>query len=187
MKSFLRLTVLVLLITVAVGCSGGSSFKPNTFSSSDMCIVKINNKSKVCYGDSRSQAEKVLGSGTKSPFGYEYDFGVKLAFRDDKIVFLSFDEDAKGVYRTARGAKIGMLNSDVKKLYGNKYSGEDGIYLGYFYDSKDKKFIDEVPPTWTDPNSDIGVNTFVLQAYFDDNGYTDRIMLIDYQYAIKMQ
>ncbi|BBI32400.1 hypothetical protein [Cohnella abietis] len=183
MKSVLRLTVLVLLISAAVGCSGGS-FKPNTFSLSDMCIVKIDNKSKVCYGDTRSQAEKVLGSGTKSVFGYDYDFGVSLGFRDDKVVLLSFDEDAKGVYRTARGAKIGILKSDVEKLYGDKYAGEDGEYLHYLYDSKGNEFISEVPPGWVETDYDVGVNTFVLQVYFDDNGYTNQIELIDYLYSM---
>jgi len=185
LKLVLRLAALLLLFTVLVGCRGGD-FKPDSFSASDMCIVGVHSNEKICYGDTRVKAEKILGSGSKDLFGYTYDFGVTLMLRDDIVVGLSLDEGARDVYQTARGAKIGMSKSEIKKLYSNKYAIDvEEHNLDYFYDMKNKKFLGKGTVEGIKA-SDVSVNTFLLSSLFNDDGYASRIMLLDHKYAMTM-
>ncbi|RXZ84561.1 hypothetical protein EBB07_00660 [Paenibacillaceae bacterium] len=137
------------LFIVLLGCGSASSFKPDTFSDKDMCIVKVDDeKVKVCYGMSRTDVEKILGKGKEGEnlrIYTEYDFGVNLMYRDDIARGLMLQEGSESVYTTARGVKVGQTKEDVKSLHGSKYAidiAENS--MEYYYDNKDNKFLGAV-------------------------------------------
>ncbi|RXZ84627.1 hypothetical protein EBB07_01005 [Paenibacillaceae bacterium] len=168
------------LFTVLIGCGGASSFKPDTFSDKDMCIVKVDNeKAKVCYGMSRSEVEKILGNGREGNLHIytEYDVGVNLMYRDDIARGVMLNEESEGIYKTARGVKVGQTKDDVKSLHGSKYAidlAENS--MEYYYDNKDNKFLGVV--SLEDKTPESLVNTSVLTVWVED-GKIARVWLAD--------
>jgi len=177
----------LMLIIVMAGCST-ESIKPNTLSVDDLCIHRDDDKkNKVCYGMSRSDAEKVLGTGEKSIM-FKYDYGVGIIYRDDKIVSIALDQDSKNVYNTIRGSKIGNLKEDVLTLYGDKYPiirTTSPQSLDYVYDIENNKFIGEVSYEKMDKQK-LRDHLFV-STVFNEDGYVNRIFLSDLEAIMLMR
>lgn len=177
-----KLAILFAVFVIMISaCSAG---KPSDkFSLDDMAIVKVGSGKKVKYGMSRAEAEEVLGSGSKSEMLYTVDYpqGVSLFYRNDTVAGIILTSDSKGVYKTERGAETGMPKEKIEKLYGDQHTkSESGRNLDYVYNAKDEKFlINDLPK-----NEDEAHNTYVISATFDDNGYSERIFLMDAKYAI---
>lgn len=141
-------------------------------------------KTKVVYGMIRADAEKVLGTGEKSSFGYDYEHGVKLLYRDDKVTGIILDEETKGVYEAIGGTKIGMLKSEVTEIYGEGYLTEKAgnTNLRYYYDTVKKSFLKE--EELAKDNEEDYEKVLGVFIEFDDNGYVDRISLTDHRMAM---
>ncbi|WP_339271465.1 hypothetical protein NYE54_08260 [Paenibacillus sp. FSL K6-1330] len=178
---FKGLFIVVLLLLMA-GCSGSNGgLKTNTLSKDDLCIVKDDDsKSKVCFGMSQTDAEKILGTGAKDIM-YKYDYGVSVVYRNDKTVsMIVLDTESKNVYSTVRGMKNGDLKENVLKLYGDTYPivrETEPHSIDYVYDIKNKKFIGEV--SFGNIDSKSNKDHLFLSAVYDENGIVDRIYLSD--------
>lgn len=170
---FKGLVLLFSVILILAGCGSKSGLSKN-----DIGIRKIEDpNAKVVYGMSRADAEKVLGKGEQMGIGYNYENGVRAYFREDKVVGVSLDDAANGIFETISGAEIGMLESEFKKIYGDKFV-DDGGNLGYFYNTKTESFSTKgVPKASSEEEAE---QIFVIDVRFDENGYADRISLLDH-------
>lgn len=168
-----------MLAMVLSGCGkSAKEFAPNTFSDEDMCVVKSDGGAKICYGDSKQDAEAIVGEGKKADFGTSYDFGLVVMYRNDKVAGFALREDSKEVYETTRGAKIGMTKSKMKSSYGEKYSIDptpDG--LSYAYDPKNKRFLGEV--SFTTIKGEDAEGVYAITAGFDGDRNATIIMVGD--------
>lgn len=192
MKRYLLMACSIIFV-ILFACSNGSNgkeeasvpdvYNPNEFSSKDMAIIEIKTGKKVNYGMSRSDAEKVIGKGEISgtmKYMIEYDNGLVVAYRDDTLVYISLKESSKGIYKTARGAEVGMLKSDIVSLYGGEHQiTQTPNNLDYYFDNNSKKFMD-VPPTWNQENA---INTYIVSTELDDSEYATKVMITDGQFA----
>ncbi|MBB3132151.1 hypothetical protein FHS19_006878 [Paenibacillus rhizosphaerae] len=174
--------LLIITIFILSGCSGGKQTEKIT--KDDMGIEKIDSGKKVTYGMSRVDAEAVLGTGEKSGSRglFEYGSGVFVAYRDDAVVAIMLSDESKGVFKTTRGAEVGMLKAKLEEIYGHSYlPNESESNLDYVYDSKAGKYLDKNSPRLSDEEA---TNTYVISAMFNENGYADRIYLLDNKYSI---
>lgn len=166
----LKYVTIAALLLFLTGCSGNAGFKPDTLSESDLCIMRMDNKQKVCYGMEREEAEKVLGQGEKSSFFYQYDHGVDIVYRDKKTVALiRLTEGSEKIYRTVRGSKVGDLKQNVFTLYGKKYAIDRETQphsIDYVYDVSNKKFLGEISFNKIDFKT-------LQDHYFVSAGYND--------------
>lgn len=175
------------MTVILSACGSKEKFKPDTFSIKDMCIVKVENGDSVCYGDSREKAEQVLGVGRKAEEKYlktyEYDFGVYIYYRDNRIAGIILEPESEGVYQTARGARIGDRQSTIKEMYGEMYVLESMGMLDYVYDSKQRKFLGRVSLESTD--SEKFLDIYQLSVLYDtvDEENVKRIILCDRRFA----
>ncbi|CAH0120683.1 MULTISPECIES: hypothetical protein [unclassified Paenibacillus] len=167
----LKYVTIIALLLFFTGCSGDGGFKPDTpLSESDLCIITMDEKQKVCYGMEREEAEKVLGQGEKSSFFYQYDHGVDIIYREGKTVALiRLTEGSEKMYRTVRGSKVGDLKQDVFTLYGKKYAIDretEPHSIDYVYDVSNQKFLAEI----SSKNKDFKT---LQDHYFVSAGYND--------------
>lgn len=192
---FMRVRVmvgLILVLTMLLSGCGGGKFKPDTMSMDDIGIMKIDDKNaKVYHGMTRSEAEKILGTGSKESFYIGYDFGVGIMYRMDQenneetVAWISLNEDSGKVYSTIRGAKVGDLKGDVMKLHGEKYSipilkvDRD---IGYYYDLKTNKFMEQ--GSLSNRNKEDSYQQIGTDFVFNDDELVERIMLFDMHMAI---
>ncbi|MDP5276150.1 hypothetical protein [Chengkuizengella axinellae] len=136
------LIVLLLLLTL-IGCSGKEYSEPDTLSKEDLCIIKIEDSKKVCYGMSKEDTEEILGAAlVEDSFYNDYDFGVRVGYREDLVAFIFLNYQSKDIYQTSRGAQVGMSREDIKNLYGSKYVNELDYELRYAFDSNNNIFLD---------------------------------------------
>lgn len=183
----MRLRGILLVILIALMLSGctaeGSS---SHLSKEDLSIKKVEGgKSKVEYGMSRSDVEKVLGTGEKSTMGFfTYGNGVTIMYRNDKVAGISLDKEAADKYQTPK-IKIGMLKSEVKEVYGEEnILLEANANLDYAYDIKTGAFLtQESKPKGSAEEME---EVYLVSVMFDDDGYAERIMLLDQRMAIIM-
>ncbi|MDP5275083.1 hypothetical protein [Chengkuizengella axinellae] len=173
----MKLKIVLMLILFLLILSGCSEFEVDKFSEDDMCIINTDVSGEVCYGMSRSDAEKVLGFGTKNDLGwFDYDNGVIVQYRDNLVASVSLTNKSKDVYTTSRGTGIKMLKEEVKELYGDKYDIEEGEQsLDYVYDLNDEKFLDKL----SRDTSEVMKMRFRIHVGFDINGYSISISLGD--------
>ncbi|RKP55444.1 hypothetical protein D7Z26_09660 [Cohnella endophytica] len=186
----LRIIVPALLTVMSLaGCSGGSVFKSDFFSKDDMCAIRQSDKKTICYGDKKSEVEKVLGSRTTGgmPNSFDYDSGISVYYREDAVAGLVFKPESKDVFVTARGAKIGMSKEEMKKLYGSKHAIESGPHnLDYIYDSKNGNWLNQMPAGQAQ-TPEVMMSTMICSAIFDDEGRAANIWLLDQRYATLFQ
>ncbi|MFC5532363.1 hypothetical protein [Cohnella yongneupensis] len=174
------LIVIMGVIVLLAGC-GGNDFKPNAFSKADACIVKSDSHSKkVCYGDTRTKAEKVLGDGEEFVGEYyEYENGVVIGYRKNKVVAISLREESEGEYSTARGAEAGMEEKAIKRLYGAKsVNGNTEYGLTYYID------MDKWEPIVTERPSKADQDILIISTQTNDDEETDNIWIGDLAFAI---
>ncbi|MBO2943602.1 hypothetical protein JJQ72_06370 [Paenibacillus sp. F411] len=178
----LRGVILLILVAMMLGGCGDSSLG---LTKEDLSISKIeDSKAKIVYGMDRSDVENVLGKGEKSSFGFAYDSGVNVMYRDDIVAGISIDEDAANVFQTP-DIKIGMLKGDILKEY-----GEDNVLynapksLDYAYDTKEGVFLTE--KSKRKENAEQMQDVYMVSVTFDDDGYAERILLLDQRMAIHM-
>lgn len=142
-KSFLIAMTGMLLLA---GCSSKSSEgKATSFSPADMCIQKVKDtKSKICYGDSKADVEKLWGEGSPGPLKMltSYDPGVTLSYRDDKVALLQLNEESAGKVETAAGVQVGISPKDMEKIYTNEHAVKGGPDVSYYYSLEEKKLLD---------------------------------------------
>lgn len=173
-------TIAVVLLLLLAGCGNSN----NAITVDDLSIHKVgDSKSKVTYGMSRDDAEKVLGRGKGEGFGswFTYNSGVQIMYREDKVAGIALREESAGTYETSKGAKVGMLKDELKKIYGDNYLGDHERNLDYAYDTVNKKFLKESESPKTQEENE---KTYVISAVFDDNGYAQTIMLLDRRMAM---
>ncbi|QHT59205.1 hypothetical protein GXP70_03960 [Paenibacillus lycopersici] len=170
------------------GCRGQTtSFQADAFLEKDKCIVSIEANKTLCYGDSRAAVEAVVGGdGDNGKPIAGYDSGVRVAYRGDAAVGFLLGEGSEGVYRTARGARVGMSKDEVMNLYGRQYAYEATPYnLDYAYDTKAGQFVDKTKANSNEIQLE-RERIFLISALFDGNkgGAASQIDLIDQKMAI---
>ncbi|WP_223066420.1 hypothetical protein [Paenibacillus caui] len=176
---------LTFIVTIILSACSNIDFKPDTFSQDDMGIVQIDSGNKVIYGMSRTEAEDILGTGDKSALGMiDYKSGVSVFYRDDSVAGIALREHSNGHYKTTRGAEIKMLKGKIKKMYGEKHAiDQTPLNLDYAYDSKEGKFLNKISPK----SEDDAKSTYVISAIFNSDGYAERIMILDSEFAIYLK
>jgi len=181
MKTKFSILIFAGVLTLILS-SCGNGFKTDTYSKDDMCIIKVgDSKAKVCYGDSRSDVEKVLGNGEKNEIkSFDYNSGVSIFYRNDVVAGIVLNKESKNLFKTARGAGIGMLKVDIKKLIGEKYAIEDSTNdkLEYIIDSENNKFTDKTTLALAFTKEE-KQSFYVVSVYFNEDGYSREIELID--------
>ncbi|MDT8979957.1 hypothetical protein RQP50_27385 [Paenibacillus sp. chi10] len=101
---------------ILTGC--GSSAK---FSLQDMCIKKQGGEEKICYGMSRIEAERVAGEGFGGPNSFEYDNGLTIKYRDNKVSYVYLAGETQNYYELyPTGIKVGDPIDKFKDYYGDK-------------------------------------------------------------------
>ncbi|WP_037284415.1 hypothetical protein [Saccharibacillus sacchari] len=173
------------------GCgSEEASFEPNVFSEKDMCVVKAeNSKSRICYGDSREEAEAVAGNAGEevTPNHVSYEKGIRVFYRNDQVAAIELLEGSAEQYRTARGAKVGMPREEMIQLYGDQHMDSPGSgFLDYFYDSENKKLL-------TDPMKDLPPGSqedaekiHLVSTKLDADEHAEYMMIMDRRWAMYM-
>lgn len=167
------------------GCGGNNSFKQDSFSNKDMCVVNIDSAKEICYGQTQTDAEKVVGTGEQgfAKNVVNYDFGISLMYRNDEVVGISINEESKGIYKTARGAEVGISKEDSKNMYSNKYAIDKATYnLDFFYDTSTNKFLGD-KSLESQRIKDELEKVFVLSFMYSSDNQADRIMLLDLKMA----
>lgn len=136
MKLYKMLIALMLSVILLAGCGSSGNFS--------MGIIKTDDKKHpVEYGMSRSEVEKILGKGKKmSEQIVEYS-SLRLWYRDDKISAIIVFINSENEYATTSGVQAGMLEDDIKKIYGEKFFSDknNGGYLTYYYNTETQDFI----------------------------------------------
>ncbi|GIP32672.1 hypothetical protein [Paenibacillus sp. J2TS4] len=188
MKIGLHLLILLVLV-ISVGCGkSAGSFEADTFSDKDMCIRKKEDLNAViCYGMSRAKAEEVAGSETGSNMGIaDYPDGVRIFYRDDTVAGMALFEGSQGIYQTARGAELGMLLDDIKKLYGEKYKLDTGERnLDYAYDTATQKFLSTAEAGMKTQGESQSI--YLFSGLFKGEDHTaESLFLVDRKMAIFM-
>jgi len=168
-KYFYTISLLVLL----AGCGSSSG----AFTESDMCVEQVNDSSsKVCYGMSKSEVEKILGPGQEVHSQLsEFENGLSAMYRDDMLVAIVLKEESKGVYVTARGAGMGMSKSEIVKLYKDfsLFWSEGSVTSAY--DMVEEEFIGE---DYIE-NKEQADKVLMLAVVFDSAETANRILLGD--------
>lgn len=182
---FKHLFILGLMILLVLsGCSQAKKFEPDNFSKDDLAIIKEDDsKFKLSYGMSRTDVEKLLGNAKEDSMNSRisnYDFGVKVMYREDSVAGIMLTEDSKEIYQTARGASVGMTKEQIKEVYGSKYAlGDHNI--DYIYDSKNDRFIESPGSKEAEDLEQI----YSMSAMVVD-GEVNSIFLMDYRMGTRM-
>lgn len=185
------LTVFTLLFLL-IGCSdsGSESYSLNEITINDLSIHIAGDKSsKVTYGMTRSDAEKVLGKGERSELFknyYTYESDVSVLYREDIVVGITLGEESANEFQTLKGAKVGILRDDFKKMYGEKYVvlENNERYIDFVYDSTTNEYITNINSVQVQEDK---TKTYMVSAMFDSNGYASIIMVQDRHAAINMR
>lgn len=183
-------TVIFLLFALP-GCGNTEAvnMEPDTFFKQDMAIFKTDNsQEQVSYGMSRKAAEKVLGNGKAGiPNSYTYEFGVSVIYRNNKVVSLALTGEPQGVYRTARGAELGMSKTAIKELYGAKYAIENDKYMDYYYNSESGQLYEGSVKELNSLKGDALKRRQMVSTVYDEAGNARVIILMDGQVATTAQ
>jgi len=182
-----RLWTISLLILVLVGCNKPNDFELDNFTMLDMCIEESAGKEKICYGDDRHITEETLGSGKENKLiaGFEYDNGVMVLYRDEKVVGMALQDGSQGKFKTSRGAEIGLLKEEMKELYGEKFSVDRAEYnIDFIYQQESETFIPFRDGT---QNEEEMTHTYLISATFNQDGHANRIMLLDRKMAMYLK
>ena len=189
-RSILWFTSGLLLFTAACSNGGTDSIDPDTFSSDDMCIVKVDNTSeKVCYGMNRSEVEALLGETEGSERQWlDYDAGVSIIYREDSIAAIRLNEPSVGTFQTGRGAAPGMEKEDIKAMYGQQHAIEElpGM-LDYFYDMTDEMPLAKEDIETQRTADEMDATFLVSFAVDQEYEQVTTIMLLDRKMAIFFQ
>lgn len=182
-----KLAVAIIAVAMLLtGCSSNDSTTLKKITKNDMCITHINSDAKICYGDERVKVEKIVGL-TIDPEPYlsvAYINGLSMMYRDDKVVGIDLEEESVGTYETVIGAKIGGTKKQLKELYKDAIAIELGTRnLDYFYYTEKNIFLDETNYT-SSANQGEADKIYIVSFMFDEDGLTERIMLIDGRMAI---
>lgn len=168
----------MIFLVILTGCSQEKKFEPDTFSKDDLAIIKEDDpKFKLSYGMSKTDVEELLGKPRETNLlGTNYDFGVKIMYRNDKVAGIFLGEESKGIYLTARGAGVGMKKEYIKELYGNRYALDKTEHnLDYQYDSKNKRYIEQ----WTEGEKPEELEDIYLMSSIFVDGEAINIMVLD--------
>lgn len=158
-------SLIVLLFVLLVGCGSGAK---DGISVDDLAIVKVDDESQVVkYGMSREEVESVLGQ-PEEKYSSKYPYGIDVKYREDKIVLLRLTEESEGSFKIFNGAKIGMTKDDVIKLYGEDNVQKSSESLSVYYDTEQKKYLDEKMIEEYPPEE--YTNVLMTLIYLDANG-----------------
>ncbi|WP_340023032.1 lipoprotein [Paenibacillus sp. FSL K6-1096] len=172
----MRKIVFVFLFLFVLTACGDSKDGVTT---KDLAIQKVNDsKAVVQYGMSRTEAEEVLGKGEDKGIAnaVNYDSGVSIMYREDKVAGITLGKESKDAYETAGGFKIGMSKDDFKQVYGDQYLKDMESNLDYAYDSRNKRYLQE--KEWAAKSED-DTKIYVISAMFDGKGVANGIVLVD--------
>lgn len=145
-------------VLLTTGCGAAeTSFEPNVFSEKDD------------YGN------------------LSYEGGIQLFYRKDEVAAIRLTEESEGRYQTARGAKVGMPQNEMVKLYGDQYMDSPGSgFLDYFYDSENDKLL-------TDPTQDLPPGSpedaekiHLVSTKLDADEHAESILILDRRWAVYM-
>lgn len=176
------LMALFLSAIVLTGCnsSGGITKK-------ELGVVKVDDKDAIVhYGMTRSDAEKLLGKEKNAgKVLVSYENGIDVAYREDNVVAIFLKKESEGFYTTTSGARIGMLEYEIKNIYGAKdIISLPSTYTSYYnYSTETKKFLtqeelNELSGKLKPPESE---KLYILNFNFslDSPGKVEKIMLSD--------
>ncbi|WP_339273330.1 hypothetical protein MKY48_16350 [Paenibacillus sp. FSL W8-0187] len=171
---FILFTILILC-----GCSSGQDLVK--IAKEDLGIVSIADGRKVYYGMKRADVESVLGQGKEAERGViKYDSGVELFYRDDEVAAIIMEEEAKGIYKTAQNAEIGMSKDEIEQIYGTIHMpSKKELPLTYVYNMKKGVFLEEISHS----TEEEAKNLLLIIASVDKNSLrTDMFFIYDSYY-----
>ncbi|WP_172195837.1 hypothetical protein [Saccharibacillus qingshengii] len=179
-----------LLMGVTAGCGSEEKFEPNVWAEREMCVIKVEDtEADICYGMEREEAEQATGAVAEEdkPTGTMYADGLRVFYREGKVAAIDLTEPSRGVYRTARGAQVGMTRTELIDLYGDAYMKETGPgHLDYYYDIDAKRLLQ-------DPQKDLAMgseedlqNTHLISIQLDGDEKAEFISVMDRRRAVRM-
>lgn len=129
-----------LACALLVGCSSVEEMKADQFYDEDLCVVDTeDSRIKICYGMAREAVEKLLGEGVEMSLGREYEHGLDVYYRDDKVSGFILSEDSLGYYETARGLHFKSNIEEITEAYGSTHMLQDPYGYYYVFRIDDKK------------------------------------------------
>jgi hypothetical protein len=156
------------IVALQSGCSASETvFEPDVFFDEDMCVRRTETGRQVCYGQSRLEAEAVAGDGRETmPGTYEYEGGLSLFYRDDKVAAIRLTGDSQD-YESIRGLQLGASKEEILELYGSTHLIDSSTrFVDYYYDSQKQEFVG-IEATAT--NSEEAIEIYVISIGLEDD------------------
>lgn len=171
MKKLLVLSSIVLVVLLSA-CGG----KSITFDKRAIEIINIHTNEKISHGMSRVETEKILGKGENiSDEAFDYEKGVSITYSSNKVRAIGLKSESEGEFETAQGIKVGMLSSEVLKLYGEENNLNDSSsWIEIVYDADKHDYLKSYPNS---ENTTKDSQLYTLRAYVDDSGYVENFNL----------
>ncbi len=192
----MRKNVVILLIFVlcfiVVGCTkinkkpSEIDLKPGKFELYDLSIYDTKTQKQIHLGMSKKEVDSILGKPVKAEniaAQYSYD-GFYVAYRDDKVVYMSIHVDDISPYDrfiTNRNISLGDNKKDVVEAYGVDWQSEkSGTYIIL---RKDNQFVLLENSQIDDYKKYDTNNIFFISFISNDENKIDCISISDYNYG----
>ena len=193
MRKNVAILLIFVLCFIVVGCTeiknkkpSEINLKPGKFELYDLSIYDTKTQKQIHLGMSKKEVDSILGKPVKVEnivAQYSYD-GFYVAYRDDKVVYMSIDVDDISPYDrfiTNRNISLGDNKKDVVEAYGADWQSEE---LGtYIILRKDNQFVLLEISQIDDYKEYDTNNIFFITFIFNDEDKIDYISISDYNYG----
>lgn len=194
MKKNVAILLIFVLCFIVVGCTeiknkkpSEIDLKPGKFELYDLSIYDTKTKKQIYLGMPKKEVDSILGEPVKAEnivAQYSYD-GFYVAYRDDKVVYMSMHVDDITPYDrfiTNRNISLGDNKKDVVEAYGADWQSEE---LGtYIILRKDNQFVLLEEISQIDDYKEYDTNNiFFITFKSNDKDKIDYISISDYNYG----
>ena len=193
MRKNVAILLIFVLCFIVVGCTeiknkkpSEINLKPGKFELYDLSIYDTKTQKQIHLGMSKKEVDSILGKPVKVEnivAQYSYD-GFYVAYRDDKVVYMSIDVDDISPYDrfiTNRNISLGDNKKDVVESYGADWQGEE--LATYIILRKDNQFVLLEISQIDDYKEYDTNNIFFITFIFNDEDKIDYISISDYNYG----
>lgn len=172
---------LIAGLVVVVLLTGCGNYVVEELNESNLCVKQVELDKQICYGDEREKVELITGNEISSlKVAVSYDNGLAVMYRDGKVAGLHLSEEAKGLYETTVGLKIGQTMQEAKKKFATENAVEEVrevTTLGYYYDSIQQRFMN--PTVHKVENWDELEKYYIASLSFNNEGEAMMVILAD--------
>jgi|BioPla2DNA2_1021312.scaffolds.fasta_scaffold14702_6 hypothetical protein len=193
MRKNVAILLIFVLCFIVVGCTeiknkkpSEIDLKPGKFELYDLSIYDTETKKQIYLGMPKKEVDSILGEPVKAEkiaVQYSYD-GFCVAYRDDKVVYMSIHVDDISPYDrfiTNRNISLGDNKKDVVEAYGADWQSEK---LGtYIILRKDNQFVLLEISQIDDYKEYDTNNIFFISFKSNDKDKIDYISISDYNYG----